>query len=152
MIIFFSCIIFYLKYRYYIKAVKLSWKNGVETQKENLSGLLQWVLDVSYCSCHISCLFYSAFVHMDYVFCIRSNFTTVDTIHFPWQKILLELSAWERTCLWSFTDHERCHASDTLQGLQWRIWGFHCFFQWKTLLQAIQQKLRQHISNRISLI
>lgn len=30
--------------------------------------------------------------------------------------------------------------------------GFSLFFQWKTLLQAIRQKLRQHISNRTLLI
>lgn len=134
-IFFFMHYFFSLKYRHHIKAVKLSWKNGVETQKENLSGLLQWVLGVSNCSCCISCLFHSAFVHMGYVFLYKKwlHYSTY-YIHFPWQKILFQMSAWKRKFVVLLT--MRCHASDMLQGLQWRIWGFHCFFQWKTLLQA----------------
>lgn len=84
--LFFHAFFFSLKYRHYIKAVKLSWKNGAETQKENLSGLLPWVLDVSNWSCCISCLFYSAFVHVGYVLCL-SGFTTVHiTSIFPDRK------------------------------------------------------------------
>lgn len=38
------------------------------------------------------------------------------------------MSAWKRTCSWSFTDHERCHATDNVTRPSEENLGFSVFF------------------------
>lgn len=88
---------------------------------------------------------------MGYGFCMKSGFTTVDTSIFPDRKFSFKCLP-RRGCVCGLLLTMADVMPVTCYKPSVENLGLSLLFQWKTLLQAVQEELRQHIDDRFLLI